>query len=458
MEKDNFCSKNWAESEFSTLNLGDKRLDKRLVNLAEHRSVNINASIAETCGSLANTKGAYRFYENEDVKCEEIIRAHTDSTIKRALNEKILLSIQDTTEFSYGDRKTIKGLGTLNSLKNLGFLLHSDILYTTDKVPIGIISQEFIIRPEEEFGKRVTYNKRSIEEKESKKWLIALEATHRLHLKMPEIEIISLSDRESDIYDFFFKAIELEETVIARAAWDRNVESEQKHLWPYVEKLEEAGKVTIKVPIKDSHKTRDAVFSVKYSSVNIFPPAGRKKEHLKKIRMNAVYLKEITKEEECISWLLLTTKEIRTFEEAVLIVEYYVQRWSIEVFHKILKSGSRILKREFKSVENLKRFITIDSIAGIRIQAMTMIGRTDKGKTPCTAIFEEYEWQALYCFENKVKTPPKEIPTINQMIRWIAKLGGFLGRKGDKEPGIETMWIGMQRFNDIADTWKLLKL
>lgn len=452
-----FYSNDWTASEFSTLNLGDKRRNLRFIKLEQERSTNINAPISETCASNANTKAAYRFYDNKHVKQEEILRAHLDSVVKRANTEKTLIAIQDTTEFNYGTETKLKGLGVMNDVEHFGFLLHNNIVYNTDKLPLGIISQEYIVRSAEEFGKRDTCKNRPIEEKESMKWINALRETHKFTQRIPDVKVITVADRECDIFDFFLEVIKLDETVIVRAAKNRVVEGEQQYLWPYLENCQEVGQVTIRLPIKDSHRFRDAIFSVKYSSVNIFPPSRRQHEHLDKIRLNAVYLKEITDQEEIVSWLLLTNMKVESLEDALLIVKYYTQRWSIEIFHKILKSGSRILERQFKSIKNIERFITLDSICGLRIQAMTVLGRGDEGKTPCSVIFDKEEWDSLYCFINKQKTLPTEIPTLNQMTTWIATLGGFRGRKGDNDPGIAVMWRGMQRFSDIFETWKLLK-
>ena len=70
--------------------------------------------------------------------------------------------------------------------------------------------------------------------------------------------------------------------------------------------------------------------------------------------------------------------------------------------------------------------------------------------------FLPHEWQALYCHIHSTPQPPKKAPTLNQCVRWIAKLGGFLGRLKDGEPGVKTIWRGLRRLHDIATTWKLV--
>lgn len=72
-------------------------------------------------------------------------------------------------------------------------------------------------------------------------------------------------------------------------------------------------------------------------------------------------------------------------------------------------------------------------------------------------VLTQDEWQSLYCYIHKKNEPPNEAPPIKMVIIWIAKLGGFLGRKKDGEPGIKSLWRGLRRLFDITQTWKLAK-
>lgn len=191
MVYNNFLSNDWGKYEFETVNLGDKRRNKRLAKLVQERSTDIHSSISSNCGSWGETKAAYRFYENDSIDIDMILLAHKDSILNRIDKEKTLLAIQDTTLFNYED-KEIDGLGVLNDCEHFGFLLHNNLLYTTKKLPIGVISQEFIVRELSGFGKSETRYKRTIEEKESSKWLNALRKTHEFHLNIPDTELLLL--------------------------------------------------------------------------------------------------------------------------------------------------------------------------------------------------------------------------------------------------------------------------
>ena len=83
-----------------------------------------------------------------------------------------------------------------------------------------------------------------------------------------------------------------------------------------------------------------------------------------------------------------------------------------------------------------------------RILYLTMIGR-ECPELSCSVLFDQEEWEAVYLVTQR-KLPPKEPPTVNEVIRWIAGFGGFLNRKGDGFPGPQTMWIGLQRMKDFV--------
>jgi hypothetical protein len=90
-----------------------------------------------------------------------------------------------------------------------------------------------------------------------------------------------------------------------------------------------------------------------------------------------------------------------------------------------------------------------------RIFHLTKLGR-ETPQVPCTVFFEDSQWKALYCFVHQQRTPPEEPPTLREAMRMVASLGGFLGRKGDGEPGTKSLWIGIQRLDDIEATWKFM--
>jgi len=453
-------TQNWAEQEFGNADLGDYRRTKRLIQLAEQRGAQPHASFSQSCEDDASTKAAYRFYENESIHPIDILSSHFESTATRMSHESIVLAVQDTTQLDYTHHPATEGLGVLQTQKQHGMLMHTTLAVTPERVPLGIIDQQTWIRPAKDFGKKHQRKKRPTSEKESQKWLTSLEATHRLQglqEKLPQTRIVSVGDREADIYDLFALSEQLGQSLLVRAAWNRCVEHPENYLWSFMESQLVAGTITVTVPRKGNQPARQAELTVRFAQVTICPPKSRASEGLKPIILWGILAYEENpplgiKPTEAISWLLLTKESVNTFQDACEKLQWYTCRWLIEIYHKVLKDGCRVEERQFEDAENIKRYLALDSVVGWRVLYLTMIGR-QKPDLPCSAILEAHEWQALYCFIHKTSTPPEQPPSLRQAIRWIGKLGGFMGRKSDGEPGVTVLWRGLQRLYDISETW-----
>ena len=148
-----------------------------------------------------------------------------------------------------------------------------------------------------------------------------------------------------------------------------------------------------------------------------------------------------------IQWVLITTLPIDSLDEVLVVIEFYCGRWPIENFFKILKSGCRVEERQFETLARELNAIAVYMIAAWRIQLLVHLGR-ECPDIDCDVIFEEFEWKSVYIVANG-EAPPDIVPTLNEMIRTIASLGGYVKRK-KTEPGYQTLWIGMQRMRDLA--------
>ncbi|MBD3182499.1 IS4 family transposase [Candidatus Poribacteria bacterium] len=455
----NSDSQSWSEQEFGNADLGDSRRTQRLIKLAEQRGCQPNASIAQSCGDNASAKAAYRFYENESICMSDILSSHQQATQKRINQESVVLAVQDTTQLDYTSHPATEGLGTLHKKKQRGILMHTTFAVTPQRVPLGIIHQQIWTRPVEEFGKKHKRKQLLIHEKESYKWLISLEASSHMQKEHPTTKVVSVGDREADIYELFISSQELSQDILVRGAWDRKVEHPENHLWSSLESQPFAGHVTVTVPRKGKQPARQAELSIRYAKVTLHPPQRPKPVELAPVTIWAVLTHEEHPPEgvEAITWLLLTSISVNSFHEACILIQWYSCRWLIEIYHKVLKSGCRVEKRQFGTVENIKRYLAIDNVVAWRVVYLTMVGR-ETPDIPCTAILEAHEWQALYCFIHKNSKPPDEPPALKQATRWIAQLGGFMGRKRDGEPGVIVLWRGLQRLHDIVDSWLIFHL
>lgn len=241
--------------------------------------------------------------------------------------------------------------------------------------------------------------------------------------------------------------------LIVRASCNRPVQDEERCLWPYMASQPVANTLQMHIPQKKSKKLREATVELRFARVPLRPPK-RFKASRAPIEISAVYLHEPEPPEgnEPLSWMLLTTTEVNDETDAQRIVDYYSVRWSIELFHRILKSGCRIEKRQLQTAEALRNLLVIDSIVAWRIQLLTMLGR-QMPDLPCDLVFEEHEWKALYCYVHKTRKPPEKPPSLNEAILLVARVGGFLGRKGDGRPGTTVLWRGLQGLTWLSGAW-----
>jgi hypothetical protein len=405
-------------------------------------------------GTWSDTKAAYRFVSNPKVTAEKILEPHQLSTVSRMQAQSVVLAVQDTTELNYTSLKKTKGLGTIGSSPKLrGMHVHTTLALTPDRVPLGIIDQYTWICPPQEYGKKGERKQKPIEEKESVKWLVSLKATEAIQQENPDLQLINVGDREADIYDLFKYASGLKSQLLVRASWNRSVEHEENYLWPYLEAQPVAATLEISVPHTKTRKLRTATVQLRYAPVVLRPPSGRRNKE-KSVSVYAVYLHEPDppKGAEPLSWMLLTTIPVINAQDALLTVEYYAARWSIEVFHKILKSGCKIEKRQNQTAERLRTCLALDSLVAWRIQLLTMLGRKTPD-LPCDVVFEDYEWKALYCYVHKTTEPPAEPPPLNEAVLLVARVGGFLARKSDGFPGTTVLWRGLQQLTTISFAW-----
>jgi len=467
----------WAESEFGMVDFGDIRLSKRLLKVANSFADAPESSINQACGDWHQTKAAYRFFQNDAVSASKILESHITKTLARAQKYSTILAIQDTSYISYKDHPKTIGLGVIagnktskSTSKAYGLVMHTTFGVTTQGLPIGLLDQKISSRPEldqatKELKKRSDNRALPIEEKESMRWINSLKKSNN-YSGLKNTRVVTVCDREADIYDLLEVACTNEAAFVIRANQDRKVnkkslysENSGEKLWELLSHSPCQGEINVSIPSRDNKPARTAVLEVRFSSFVMNPPQRNIKHKTKKLpdlKLNAVYVREQCPpiEEEALSWMLLTNINVNNFEEAVEKIDWYCLRWRIEIFHKILKSGLKVEACRLGTGDRLSRFLTVASVIAWRIFYITLIAREDPN-LPCDTLLAEQEWKVLYSKINRTKDYPTKPPTIREAVRWIAQLGGFLGRKGDGEPGTITLWKGWKRLVDLAEGWNL---
>jgi transposase-like protein/transposase Tn5 family protein len=447
----------WAEEEFGDADLGDVRRNARLVSLASTLGAQPSASLPDATDDPASLKAAYRFFDNDFVRAEAILASHVQSTIRRVQAVELVLAVQDTTYLDWTDHPNTKGLGPLAAPSHQGLLAHTTLALTPERVPLGLLQQQVWAR-DPEIRHRQDHKQRATCDKESQKWLTSLEAVEAARLVCPDTHFISVGDREADVYDLFVRKRVAGIDLLIRAAQDRKVEHSEGYLWAAMASAAIAATVTIHLAKRGKQLARDATLSVRWQQIRLRPPKSRTKEKLASISVWAVWACETHPPPgvEPIEWLLLTTLPITSTDEALERLAWYACRWGIEVWHKVLKSGCRIEDKQLESAARLKRCLALYSVIAWRIVYATMLARVVPDM-PCTVLLDEDEWQGLYCRIHRVAIPPSKPPTLRQAVRWIAQLGGFLGRKRDGEPGVSVLWKGFQHLVDVTAMYRIMR-
>lgn len=442
----------WVLNEMKTLKLIDERLTKRAKHLMTSLSEQPAKSIPEASENWAATKGAYRFLENDRVDESQIRAAHYQATQARASGQPRILAIQDTTDLDYTGKQVAEKLGPLSNQYTRGLRMHSVLAASVDGVPLGLVDQFTWNRDADTQGKAKDRRKKDTQDKESQRWLDAVQAAEKV--LPPDAEIVHIADREGDIYALLAVERQARSQLLIRMNHNRRVEHATRYLWEAIRQAPLAGEIAVAVTPQANRAARLARLTVRFQTLTVRPPH--------KQAGSGISLQFILAEEydtppgaDPIVWLLATTLPVDSLAEALVCIGYYRLRWLIERYHYVLKSGCGIEELYLHTPERLLRALAIYAIVAWRVLWLTYEARQSP-EQPCTVLLQTHEWQALYCTIHKTPVPPDTPPTLSQAVLWIARLGGFLARKGDGFPGPKTIWQGLRRLDDIADTWLLL--
>jgi hypothetical protein len=444
----------WAAQELATAKLGDARLTKRLIRIVRDKLAKPTASIPQASGDWAATKAAYRFFASSQVRADAIRAPHRDATVQRVLHHSTILLLQDTSELDYTAHPHTSGLGYLDNAHCQGLKVHSGLAATVDGVPLGLLHQAVWARDAATKGQK--RRNRPQAEKESQRWLTTLSEVQQL---VPDTtRLIVVADREADIYPLFIAPRDARTELVVRATYDRGLVGGES-LEQVAARVQWQGTRTVSIPGNGSRVARSATGHVGWTSVAMLAPKDYPKPASAprpQVQLVVVEEREPPPGVKPLRWLLWTTLPVASWDEAIQIVEYYRHRWLIERYHFVLKSGCGIETLQLETGAGLERALAVCCIVAWRLLWLTYQARQTP-EEPCTSVFATHEWQALYCTVHGTTTPPAHPPTLHEAVRLVARLGGFLGRKGDGEPGVKTIWRGLMRLEDIAATWLLAR-
>jgi hypothetical protein len=399
-----------------------------LVKVVGDQAAQPQASYAQAAGGQRHElKGYYRLLNNPrpELDLESLLQTHRAQTLRRMAQESTVLLVQDTTDLNYSTRGGCAGLGQIGTnqtgAKSRGLRLHSSLALSPEGLPLGITQLQGYA-PQSAKGKN---KDRPIEEKDSYRWLKGFDEAMRLAGQLPNTRIISVSDREADmfeLFDFRRRQAGRKAELLVRAKTDRCLEGTDQKLFQELALCPLAQTVSIPVPRQREHvskpstpgrpalQTRTAQVEVRFKAVTLSSPNTAQTRNLEPLKLWAIYLveKNAPPGAAALEWLLLTTLEVRSPKQALRCIRWYCRRWRIEEWHRVLKSGCKVLEHQHHSAQVLLRAIAIDAVIAWRIMLLALLGR-EVPELPRDVLFNPIECEVLELLTEK-KRPKQSLP------------------------------------------------
>jgi hypothetical protein len=462
------------KDEVQGAKLGDQRLTKRLGTVIEELGAKPTMSVPAATHGRAEMEAAYRFFDNDKVSPEKILQPHVEATRERISQADVALLVQDTTDLDLTrPNLQVKGAGPLEYESRRGLFFHPLLAFDEHGVPLGVAWQKSWARIK---LKKLTRNEKDrwlrktpIEEKESFRWIEGLRAARNVAEACPQTTCVCIADSDADVYELFCESqvnSRGEVHLLVRACKKRNISGPDENWLEAARATACLFQCSVNVSSRTArnttetrrrHETREARIAeleVRATTVTVRPPyRQRPKPKLPEVTLNVVLAEEPNPPDGAtpIQWLLVTTLPIDSVDQVQKIVSYYSIRWQVEIYFRTLKSGCRIENRQFETLDRIVNCLAVYSIIAWKVMYLCRLGR-ECPNLDCEIIFEPSEWKAVYMTVRQ-EEPPSTPPTLNQMIRIIASLGGYVIRPST-HPGPQTLWFGLQRVHDLSTAWE----
>lgn len=416
----------WAQHEFGGAELGDLRLQRRLVECARALGDQPGrAFCGAASGELAGVKAYYRLIglpdDDRAITMQAMLAPHRQRTLQRMMAQPLVLCVQDGTELNYTNIAQCRGLGSLGTnqtgARSKGLHLHSTLALTADGLPLGVLDASCQAPSTREADDRRCSANIPIEEKKTFDWIQGLRQCEQAAARMPQTRLVSVMDRQADFFELFDEQRRRNKVdLLVRAKHDRLINdplsAEQRTLFDQVRSGPAKSRLAIEVPRQSTrpkksksqaragHPKRTAQVQLRWRAVELQPP----QHHAGKtaLRLWVVHVRETRAPAGAgrLEWFLLSTREIATVEQACECVRWYCLRWRIEDWHRVLKSGCRVEALQHKTATRLQRAIAFNLVIAWRIMLLTLLGR-QAPELPADVLFSDLEVEVMQAYAKK---------------------------------------------------------
>jgi Transposase DNA-binding/Transposase Tn5 dimerisation domain len=432
----------WAECHFQDAQLGDVRRTRRLIHFAAQAAEHPAGSIPQQTQDWSDAKATYNLLDNARVTFQAVASPHWQHT--RDCPPGRYLILEDTTEVAWRKGRLVEDTAPLGNGSGHGFLLHSALLVSaaTDDVH-GLAAQTIHYRQAKPAHENDS--QRVKRQRESQVWLTVID-----QIGMPPVGVqwIHVLDRGGDNFEVFCKVRQNQTDCVVRAAvLSRiivNPEDQRQSLRDYLATLSVAGCYDLALRSRPQQAARTARIAVSYGTVQMprprFCSAWAKEEE--PLPLAVVQAREVDGPAKgAIAWVLYTTLPVTDLAEAMTVIAAYEKRWQIEEWHKALKSGCQLERRQLKKARRVEALVGILGVVAVRLLQLRSVARSLPERAAAEVVPQLY----ILVLKRARGIPAGQHWTVQRFFRELAKLGGFLGRKGDGEPGWQTIWRGWEQ-------------
>jgi hypothetical protein len=440
----------WARRQFDDCALGDRRRNKRLCQFAVQVSARPDASTPDQTESWADLKGAYRLLNCPGLSYTAISAPHCQRTRQDGRPGDVKLLLNDTTELDYTAKRQTRGLGPIGNGHGRGFLLHSGLMVDAAGGQVdGLAGQEIFYRQPSAARKVAKNTRRQSPDRESAAWGRLID---QIGSPPAGVTWIHVCDRGADDYEVMLRAVRQGCGFVIRAAkLNRQVhtaDGRQRPLRDVLNELPAQGQRDLAVKAARRQPARTARVTLRFGTIGmpvpkVSTPWIRAHAPAEPLRLSVVELREECPPKQCkpVRWVLYATAPAIDVASAQAIIGHYEQRPKIEGYHRCLKSGCGVEKRQYREGVRLERLVGLLSVVAVRLLQLRDAAR----QTPERPAEEVAPGQWVKMVRAARKIPVERPLSIRAFVRQLAGIGGHRLRKGDGEPGWITIWRGYEK-------------
>lgn len=452
-------TRQWAEETFGAAQLGDARRTRRLVEVAAKLGERPSGQLKQALPEWAELKAAYRLFDTEQVTHRAVTQAHFEQVRQACQQPGEYLLIADGSELDFTEHWATTGVGRIGDDGGRGFLMHSTLAFQIedwqgDGDPLlrllGLFDQQVWTRRDGPRKGRESKRERLGRPRESERWGEVFASSGG---PAQGAHWTYVADREADIYELLALRRPQGCDFIIRASQPRKLATQSGTVLEAAASAGRLGFYDLAVRTRADQPARTAHVEVRARPVTLAPPWRPGRRRLQPLTVWVVQAREVRVPPGCkpIEWVLLTSYACETLEAALRVLRLYGCRWQIEEYHKSLKTGCKVEESQLGAAERLLGLLGVLALVAVRLLGVKYLGRGARA-APLAPDLQAAE--ILPVLEACVGRPEGGWDN-RTLIRAIARLGGFLGRKGDGEPGWLSIWRGWSRLMDLVRGYQL---